>query len=361
MSALVAGDAVAVQEAVREGQPLRPMAGGTHPATLAAAGGPARVLDVSGLTGVVDYDPAELTLTARPGTTLAELDAMLAANGQHLPFDPPLLGDAATIGGAVAAGITGPNGFTAGIRDFVIGVRFVDGSGCLVAGGGKVVKNAAGFDLPKLMVGSLGRLGVIVELSLKVFPRPPATATIRFPASGLQAGLALIAVLARGPVPVTALDLASHGAVTARIGGSTDPIGARTARLARALESRGAPLEDEAAYWEKARRFAWVGAESRLVVVPTAPRRLPALDTELERRGVARRYGLGANVAWIAWPAAAPVAELSELLAAQAAGGIAVTGPPLAEPLLGTTSGGAFARRIAGALDPRAVFTGGAR
>ena len=99
---------------------------------------------MSGLAGVVDYDPAELTFTALPGTTLAEIDAMLAANGQHLPFDPPRLGDGGTIGGAVAAGVTGPNGFSAGVRDFVVGVRFVDGTGRLAMGGGRVVKNAAG-------------------------------------------------------------------------------------------------------------------------------------------------------------------------------------------------------------------------
>ena len=188
MSALIADDAVAVQEAVREGEPLTPVAGGTHTATAPGPEGPARVLDVAGLTGIVDYDPAEFTVTARPGTTLFEIDAMLAANGQHLPFDPPRLGEAGTIGGAVAAGVTGPGGYAAGVRDFVIGVRFVDGTGRLAAGGGKVVKNAAGFDLPKLMVGSLGRLGVFVELSLKVLPAPRRHRDRAFPYGGPAGG-----------------------------------------------------------------------------------------------------------------------------------------------------------------------------
>jgi glycolate oxidase FAD binding subunit len=381
VSALVAEDvAAAVREAVGEGASLRPVAGGTHSALLPADDESARALDVSGLAGVVDYDPAELTFTARPGTTLAEIDAMLAANGQHLPFDPPRLGDGATLGGAVATGVTGPGGFAAGVRDFVVGVRFVDGTGRLAAGGGKVVKNAAGFDLPKLMVGSLGRLGVIVELSLKVFPRPEATATVRFPAAGLPAGLAAVAALARGPVPLTALDLAPDGAVSARIGGAAELVEPRAARLARSIEPLGEAVstagcslwpsdvhkeqwkaggdDPEARIWEEARRFGWVEAGARLAVVPTTPRHVAALDADLDRHGAGRRYGLGANVAWIAWPEAPPLDELSRLLAAHGMSGVALTGPPVARPLLGAATGGAFADRVAGALDPRGAFGG---
>jgi len=364
VSALVATTAAEVQEAVREGDgPLIPMAGGTHTATLPDQDGPARALDVSGLAGVVEYDPAELTFTARPGTPLAEIDEILSDHGQHLPFDPPRLGARGTLGGAVAAGVTGPGGFAAGIRDFVVGVRFVDGTGRLAMGGGKVVKNAAGFDLPKLMVGSLGRLGVIVELSMKVFPRPAATATVRFPAAGLATGLATIATLARGPIPVSALDLDSDGAITARIAGDGALIDGRAMRLAHSVQPGGQPLvgDAEAALWDEARRFAWVPSDARLVVVPLAPRRVVALDQELGRLGIERRYGLAANVAWIAWPTAAPVADLSDLLAARALSGVVLTGGPVAEPLLGAASGGAFARRIAGALDPAGVFVGGRR
>jgi glycolate oxidase FAD binding subunit len=377
VSVLVANDVADIQAAVREGGPLVPVAGGTQTATHPVPGGGARALGVSGLTGIVDYDPAELTFTARPGTPLAEIEAMLASHGQHLPFDPPRLGERATLGGAVAAGVTGPNGFAAGIRDFVVGVRFVDGTGRLAMGGGKVVKNAAGFDLPKLMVGSLGRLGVMVELSLKVFPRPAATATVRFPTVGLPAGLAALAALARGPVPVTALDLDPGGAVTARIGGSAELIAARAERLGRSIAPGGEPILDGArvtravdppgevasagaAYWEEARRFAWVGAGRRLVVVPLSARRVLALDADLEACGLTRRYGLAANVAWIAWPEAEPVAALSDLLVAHALSGVALTGPPLPEPLLGAATGGAFGRRVAGALDPAGVFAGGA-
>jgi glycolate oxidase FAD binding subunit len=371
VSAIVATSAAEVQEAIHEGAPLTPVAGRTHAATIPDPDGPVRALDVRGLAGIVDYDPAELTFTARPGTPLAEVDAMLASHGQHLPFDPPRLGEGATLGGAVAAGVTGPCGFAAGIRDFVIGVRFVDGTGRLAAGGGRVVKNAAGFDLPKLMVGSLGRLGTFVELSLKVFPRPAATATVRFPGRGLAEGLGAIAELARGPVPPVALDLAPDGTVTARIAGAADLIEQRAERLASScslspayghkeqLDEGGGDLGAD--YWEEARRFAWVGSDARLVVVPLSPRRVLALDAELERLGVNRRYGLAANVAWIAWPTATPLAELSGLLARPGLGGVALTGEPLAEPLLGAATGGEFARRVTRALDPSGIFEGAAR
>ena len=362
MSAALEAAAEAVRGAAREGARLVPVAGGTKRAVAAPPGGPARALELGGLSGVVEYDPAELTFTAGAATPLAEIDAMLAANGQHLPFDPPRLGEGGTIGGAVAAGVTGPCGFGAGVRDFVVGVRVIDGTGRVAAGGGRVVKNAAGFDLPKLMVGSLGRLGVLAELSLKVFPRPHATATVRFPAAGLAVGLEAVAALARGPLALCALDLDAEGAVTARIGGDAELIGARAERLAGLLEPGGEPLADEAGHWERARRFEWVGAGERLVVVPLAPRQVPALDGELGREGLSRRYGLAANVAWIGWPRERTVAELSATLAAHRLGGLALTGPPLEQPLLGIAAGagGAFGRRVAAALDPAGVF-GGAR
>ena len=320
MSALVAGDAAEVQEAVREGGPLVPVAGGTHTATLPAPDGPARALDLSGLTGIVDYDPAELTFTARAGTSLTELETMLAANGQHLPFDPPRLGAAGTIGGAVAAGVTGPNGFAAGIRDFVIGVRFVDGSGRLAAGGGKVVKNAAGFDLPKLMVGSLGRLGVIVELSLKVFPTPCGE---RYgplpdhrPAGGPRGDRRTGPRPGPGQRPRPRRRRRRQRPHRRQRGADR---GAGRASRADARTARRVSLPGRRPSGSEARRFAWVGPDARLVVVPIAPRRLPALDAELERRGIDRRYGLAANVAWIAWPAARPLGELSDMLAAHGA------------------------------------------
>ena len=130
-------------------------------------------LDMSKISGIREYNPSEYTFTAQAGTRLKEINQMLFDNGQFLPFDPPLAAQGATLGGTVAANLSGCMRYHyGGVRDFILGVHFLDSRGQLVRAGGKVVKNAAGFDIPKLMVGSLGSLGTIVELSFKVFPRP---------------------------------------------------------------------------------------------------------------------------------------------------------------------------------------------
>ncbi len=134
------------------------------------------------LRGITEYEPSEFTFTALAGTPVKEIIAALAEQGQYLPFDPMLVEAGSTIGGVVASGLSGPGRFRfGGVRDFILGVRFVDGMGCLLRLGGKVVKNAAGFDVPKFLVGSLGRFGVIGEVTFKVFPQPQSTLTLELP------------------------------------------------------------------------------------------------------------------------------------------------------------------------------------
>ncbi|MFO0010861.1 MAG: glycolate oxidase subunit GlcE, partial [Betaproteobacteria bacterium] len=141
-------------------------------------------LDPRVLTGIVEYEPTELVVTVRAGTPLAELETELARHGQMLAFEPPHYGEGATIGGAVAAGLAGPRrasfGATwGGVRDFILGARLLDGRGQLLRFGGTVMKNVAGYDVARLLAGSLGTLGLIVDLSIKVLPRPAAEQTLR--------------------------------------------------------------------------------------------------------------------------------------------------------------------------------------
>ncbi|MGH8133931.1 MAG: FAD-binding protein, partial [Steroidobacteraceae bacterium] len=139
------------------------------------------LLDVSGLRGVLDYEPSELVITARCGTRLSEIEALLAAHRQFLAFEPPGLGGDPTIGGVVAAGLSGPRRSQAGAaRDFVLGAVLLGVEGELLHFGGKVMKNVAGFDVARLLCGSLGILGPITEVSLKVLPLPRAEQTLRF-------------------------------------------------------------------------------------------------------------------------------------------------------------------------------------
>ena len=138
------------------------------------------VLDTRAHAGIVDYEPTELVVTARCGTPLAELEGALAAQGQMLAFEPPHFGSGATLGGCVAAGLSGPRRAAAGaLRDFVLGARVIDGRASELAFGGRVMKNVAGYDVSRLLAGSLGTLGLILEVSLKVLPRPAAERTLR--------------------------------------------------------------------------------------------------------------------------------------------------------------------------------------
>jgi glycolate oxidase FAD binding subunit len=146
-------------------------------------GGPpaGEVLSTAALAGILSYEPSELVVTARAGTPLAELEATLAGSGQCLPFEPPHFAGGATVGGMVAAGLSGPARASVGsVRDYVLGLSFINGRGELLTFGGQVMKNVAGYDVPRLMVGAMGTLGLIVEVSLKVLPVPPGEATVKF-------------------------------------------------------------------------------------------------------------------------------------------------------------------------------------
>ena len=138
-------------------------------------------LDVGALRGISSYEPTELVVTARAGTPLAELEAALEEKGQCLAFEPPRFAAGGTVGGMVAAGLSGPSRAAVGaLRDHVLGTTLLNGKGEVLSFGGQVMKNVAGYDLSRLLAGSMGVLGVICEVSLKVLPRPAATATLRF-------------------------------------------------------------------------------------------------------------------------------------------------------------------------------------
>ncbi|UEP48801.1 glycolate oxidase subunit GlcE [Burkholderia ambifaria] len=176
---IVAGWAERIRAASADGRPLRIRGGGTKDWYGQALDG--EILDTRALQGVVSYDPAELVVTVRAGTPLAQLETALAECGQMLPFEPPHFGRTATVGGCIAAGLAGPRRATCGApRDFVLGVTLMNGRGELLRFGGQVVKNVAGYDVSRLMAGSLGTLGLMLELSIKVLPVPVAEVTLKF-------------------------------------------------------------------------------------------------------------------------------------------------------------------------------------
>lgn len=161
-------------------------------------------LDTRPHCGIVSYDPTELVVTVRAGTPLAELEQVLDARGQWLPCEPPHLGPGATVGGMVAAGLSGPRRPWAGsVRDFVLGTRLITGHGKHLRFGGEVMKNVAGYDLSRLMAGSFGCLGVITEVSLKVLPKPRAVANLRLAIDASEA-LRRLAEWGQQPLPLSA-------------------------------------------------------------------------------------------------------------------------------------------------------------
>lgn len=154
--------------------------------------------------GVISHEPTELVITAAAGTPLSEVEAVLADSGQMLGFEPPHFGASATLGGSIACGLSGPRRPYAGAaRDFVLGIRMINGQGELLRFGGQVMKNVAGYDLSRLLTGSLGTLGVILDVSLKVLPRPAAERTLAQPASEAEAIDRCNAWAAR-PYPISA-------------------------------------------------------------------------------------------------------------------------------------------------------------
>ena len=347
-----------IQAAMRDHVALRPRGGGSKPALSMPPDGVVS-LDMSGLAGVLEYDPAEFVFTAWAGTSVAEVQTLLAGHGQYLPFDPLLVERGATLGGVVAANTAGPGRYRyGGVRDFVLGVSFVDGQGNLVRGGGKVVKNAAGFDLPKLMVGSLGRLGLLVELSFKVFPQPPAQATLRVSYPDLATALTDLYRLTTAAFDADALDLeaSNDGApgLSLRIRGQENVLAARLERIQEFLGHPPCNIlsgDESASFWRGVNECAWVPDDAMLIKIPLTPARIPALDERLHVLGGRRRYSVGGNVAWVAWPQALGREHAAALLMELNLPGMMVLGPP-GEPLLGVPTGGVFAQRVKQTLDP---------
>lgn len=212
---------------ILERQPLRLRGGGSKD----FYGGPliGRVLDTRTYAGIVHYEPTELVVTARCGTPLAELESVLAERRQYLASEPPHFGEA-TVGGMVAAGLSGPTRAVAGsLRDYILGARIMDGEGRVLQFGGEVMKNVAGFDVSRLMVGSLGTLGLILEVSLKVMPEPLREASLRFERSQDQA-LDAMNLWAGQPLPLVASTW-ENGVLTVRLAGAAAAVAAARVKL----------------------------------------------------------------------------------------------------------------------------------
>ena len=247
--------------------PLRIRGGGTKDFYGGAPSG--EVLDTRAHAGIVAYEPTELYVTARGGTPLEELERVLDEQHQMLAFEPPRFGAGGTVGGMVAAGLSGPRRAQAGAaRDFVLGVELLDGQARRLRFGGRVMKNVAGYDVSRLMCGSLGTLALLTEVTLKVLPRPAAELSLRYELSQERA-LAQLHAWGAAPLPLSAS--AWHaGQLTVRLSGTSAGVAAARAKLG------GDALPDVAAreFWQALRDQSYSffsGTLWRLAVPPTTP------------------------------------------------------------------------------------------
>jgi len=343
---------------VRDQPRVMPRGSGTKPRLCAPTDPDTAVISTARLGRLLEYEPSEYTFTAQAGIRVAEVAETLRQQGQYLPFDPMLVESGATLGGMVASGLSGPGRLRyGGIRDFILGVAFVDGCGTLVHGGGKVVKNAAGFDFPKLLTGSLGRMGVMTELTFKVFPAPEASLTARVTVPGASAAVSLMAALNLKPLDLDALDFHPPDTVFLRISGIAAAFPERFATLAKIAGSSLEQLSpaESSQLWGDLLEWRWPGPGHWRLKAPITLPQIPALEEQFASSPMRRRYSVGGNVAFLAWPEAAGEAALREWLQQCSHQTLLLdgTGPDL---LLGPDPEGPVRRLVQRALDPPSKF-----
>ena len=246
------------------------------------------VLDTTVFSGIVAYDPTELVITARAGTTLREIGKALAEKKQMLAFEPPRFDGLATIGGIVASGLSGPRRQAVGsVRDFVLGTVLMDGKGEVLNFGGQVMKNVAGYDVSRLLTGSLGTLGLLLEVSVKVLPRPFAQHSLQFEMSEEEA-LHQLNVWGGQPLPLSA-SCWVNGHLYVRLSGAQAAVDAAIAKMG------GAELPQAEAFWDSVREqehefFQAVPAGLWRLSVPTTAKPLSLPGEQMIEWGGAQRW-----------------------------------------------------------------------
>ena len=362
-----------VARAARDGVAIEAMGGGTK----RDVGRPNRgntLVDISAMKGVVDYEPTELVLTVRPGTPLVEIETLLGERGQMLAFEPwdhgAIFGrkSGATIGGIVAAGIAGPRRVSAGgARDHLLGFEAVSGRGEIFKGGGKVVKNVTGYDMPKIIAGSWGQLAIMTELTLKVLPKPRSVVTIWIRGLSTESAVDAMAHAMGSPCAVAA---AAHTPKTAdnpsttafRLEGITESVLARIEELGSVLAIHGdctaMTPEGSTKFWRDVAAGDALAESEALWRAHVAPSRAGALTTALQAFGARYILDWAGAALWIGAPSDRPIRSV-----VNAAGGHAmlIRAPaesrysiPIREPEVPAVA--ALSARVKKAFDPAGIL-----
>jgi len=274
-----------IRAAAAARQPLRIRGGGSKDFYGGRLEG--ELLDVSALSGITHCEPTELVISARAGTRVAELERELATHNQMLAFEPPRFGGRATLGGAVASGLSGPRrAYCGALRDFVLGVELIDGRGERLRFGGKVIKNVAGFDVSRLMGGSLGTLGLLTEITLKTVPCPRTECTLRFELDQ-PAALESMARWATRPLPISAT-VWHEGLLSVRLSGADSAVRGARQNLG------GEAVAGADSYWEDVREqrleFFMAARELWRVALPAHSPVLPVTGPTLMEWGGSLRW-----------------------------------------------------------------------
>lgn len=272
------------------------------------------VVEMTGFTGVIDYDPQELVLTVGAGTPLADVQDLVAGERQMLAFEPfdhaRLLGGAlgkSTIGGVVAAGVSGSRRLSAGaVRDHLLGFEAVSGRGDAFVGGGRVVKNVTGYDLPKLMAGSWGQLAALTIVTLKVLPRPRMQATMVAHGLGDEEAVQAMARAIGSPADVSAAaHLPEQGLTALRLEGFEPSVAARAEMLRAVLGAHAELLSngDDRAIWDGLITLQSLDGDDPLWRISVAPSRGSRVFRALEPLRARRLYDWGGGLVWLTLPA----------------------------------------------------------
>ena len=313
------------------------------------------LLDTRAYSGVIDYEPTELVITARCGTPLAEIEALLAQHQQMLAFEPPHFGGSATLGGMVASGLSGPSRQAVGaLRDFVLGTVLMDGKGEVLHFGGQVMKNVAGYDVSRLLAGSLGTLGLILEASVKVLPRPLAVSSRRFAMNQAEAVRSLNQWGGQ-PLPLSA-SCWHDGVLTIRLAGAEAAVRAAEHKLG------GEAVADAEPFWQALREqthsfFAGAAGGNALwrLSLPSVSEPLALAGATLVEWGGAQR--------WLLADENAPTDGAAIRAAVSAAGGHATLfrggdkSVGVFQPL--TPAVAQIHRRLKAGFDPSGIFNRG--
>jgi len=379
-----AGIAAAVRDAAMAREPLAIEGHGTKRALLRPVQA-ARTLSTRSLTGITLYRPQELVLSARSGTPIAEIEAMLAEHGQQLPPEPPDLaalfgaGGSGTIGGAVAANLSGPRRITAGaMRDNLLGIRAVNGQGEVFRSGGRVLKNVTGLDLCKLLAGSHGTLGVLTEVTLKVLPAAERSGTLAVPVADIATGVAVLSEGLGSPFGVSGAALLPVGWAQSGLAGPvaclriedfSESVAYRLGRL-RDAHPTGTLLDHDAsrALWRAIRDAAPLEAAPEQAVwrVSVRPSAAAAVAAAVRAAFAARLLlDWGGGLLWIAGPATAAAHETVAAAAVAVAGTHTLFRAP--EPLRAAVAVipdevpalAAIGARVKAVLDPAGVLNPG--